>query len=111
MASADATIETVIDLLQQVLARLPEAGERIRDRQQSTEAKYLTIKGAAARSGLSVSAIRNLLAAGKLTARRATLGKGRITIAIDELDRHCAAPPVQMRRGRGIRPNQSARTR
>src|SRR5437588_11965990 len=64
-AEMSAELATVLGRLDQLLARAPSA----------TAARYLSLPDAAVYTGLSVSTLRRLLAAGRLRGRRPTGGR------------------------------------
>jgi hypothetical protein len=87
-----------------VLARLESLQEAIEHRPIVTP-KFVGIGGASVYCSLSAESIRGLIAAGKLTALRPV--RGRIVLAIEELDAFVRSSTSSIRGGRGSRAKAS----
>lgn len=86
----DARIDAINTKLDELLARAATG-----------PARFLTVEGAAAYSGLSTKSIRRLIARGELEAMRPV--KGRVLVDRQAIDSLILGSTARVRCGRGIR--------
>ena len=96
------------DLMPTKLEQLTAKLDQLAEKKARPWPRFLSIRIAAEYSTLSEVSIRRLISAGKLTALRPCLGKGKVLIDRHQLDAVVVSATATPRKGRGIRTSSNA---